>query len=486
MRMRDLYSKTNAPYLIAGAFATLVLLASGTLAVAPYVAFLSPIAVFNVALPVALSLSILSTLILALSCKMISNNKKIEVEKNKFAEKEQELESVKQQFESKVQELENKIALGKEAASKEVEELNNQLNRLTREKQDADRVIEGLNKKIEQLKKQLTDARQESNRKGQELKAANKQVEELNNQLNEFTQEKKDLDERVKELNKKVSQLECEKKNSLHYTEELRDENARLNERVGSLMEELSQPQREVDSLERQLHELKYEGTLALLLEERITELETCLKKRRKKVGELVVQLRKEKGETSSLQTELKSAKEKEEEILSTKKLSELTKKMHQLAADLEQKEKLCKELEEEKTKDLDKIGELNKLLDQERKENEKLRDNNSKLKSSKKDLDDECSKLRRRNSNLERKVKRLQAVIGQEDKQSHSISSDISSEHLSELEGIGENESVNKQFPKPKPPYISTPIRPPYKKLNDASCDSGYFSRCSTPPNSY
>lgn len=125
--MGNLYNKTNAPYLIAGTLATLALLASGTLAVAPYVAFLSLIAAFNVALPVALSLSILSILVLILSCKMI---KKIEVEKNKFAEKEQEL---KQQLESKVQELENKIALGKEAkeaANKEVEELNNQLNRL--------------------------------------------------------------------------------------------------------------------------------------------------------------------------------------------------------------------------------------------------------------------------------------------------------------------------------------------------------------------
>ncbi len=33
--MGDLYNKANAPYLIAGALATLVLLASGTLAVAP-------------------------------------------------------------------------------------------------------------------------------------------------------------------------------------------------------------------------------------------------------------------------------------------------------------------------------------------------------------------------------------------------------------------------------------------------------------------
>ncbi|MDX5495124.1 MAG: hypothetical protein O7198_00380 [Wolbachia endosymbiont of Nomada marshamella] len=167
-----MYSKTNAPYLIAGAFATLVLLASGTLAVAPYVAFLSPIAAFNVALPVALSLSILSTLILALSCKMISNNKKIEVEKNKFAEKEQELESVKQQFESKVQELENKITLekeAKEAASKEVEELNNQLNELTREKQGLESEIERLNEEIEWLKKQLESQEELYDESGEEL-----------------------------------------------------------------------------------------------------------------------------------------------------------------------------------------------------------------------------------------------------------------------------------------------------------------------------
>ncbi|WP_264688130.1 hypothetical protein [Wolbachia endosymbiont (group A) of Sympetrum striolatum] len=43
--MGDLYNKANAPYLIAGAFATLVLLASGTLAVAHYVEFLSSVAV---------------------------------------------------------------------------------------------------------------------------------------------------------------------------------------------------------------------------------------------------------------------------------------------------------------------------------------------------------------------------------------------------------------------------------------------------------
>ncbi|GFQ98744.1 hypothetical protein TNCT_474371 [Trichonephila clavata] len=45
----------------------------------------------------------------------------------------------------------------------------------------------------------------------------------------------------------------------------------------------------------------------------------------------------------------------------------------------------------------------------------------------------------------------------------------DISSKHLSELEGIGENESANEQFLKPKPPspYTSTPRRYLRKSLS-------------------
>ncbi|MDE5062445.1 hypothetical protein [Wolbachia endosymbiont of Drosophila tsacasi] len=218
-------------------------------------------------------------------------------------------------------------------------------------------------------------------------------------------------------------------------------------------------------------------------LEEKAGQLELVLQEKIKRIRQLNIQLRKEKGETSCLQTELRDVVERERRL--KEKLSEKAQEMIQLAVDLEQKEKLCKELEEKETKDLNKIGELNKFLDQERKENEKLCDNNSKLKSSEKDFDDECSKLRRRNSDLERKVKRLQAVIGQEDKPSHSISSDISSEHLSEFEGTGENTSANEQFSKPKPPYISIPIRPPYTELNDASCDSGYSSGCFTSTSS-
>ncbi len=61
----------------------------------------------------------------------------------------------------------------------------------------------------------------------------------------------------------------------------------------------------------------------------------------------------------------------------------------------------------------------------------------------------------------------------------------DISSEHSSEFKGIGENTFANEQFSKPKRPHVSTLTRSPYTKLSDASCDSGYSSRCFTSTNS-
>lgn len=261
--MGNLYNKTNAPYLIAGTLATLALLASGTLAVAPYVAFLSPIAAFNVALPVALSLSILSTLILALSCKMISKNRKMEAERNKFAEKEQEL---KQQFESKVQELENKIALGEKAKEAVNKEVKNQSNRLTREKQDleskvkklndekeqlkagnknaldklqnekaeSEQKVKGLEGKVEQLEKQQADAQEKLNQKDRELVAkvrelegTKKKLRDTEQQLNKITLEKEAGDKQVEELTREKQGLESEVKRlneEMEWSEEPQEE----------------------------------------------------------------------------------------------------------------------------------------------------------------------------------------------------------------------------------------------------------------------
>lgn len=101
------------PYLIAGALATLVLLASGTLAVAPYIAFLSPIAAFNVALPVALSLFVLSAVVIAISCRMISQNKKLdekEAELNEKIELAAEQENTIQSLEPQIKGLNKKVS----------------------------------------------------------------------------------------------------------------------------------------------------------------------------------------------------------------------------------------------------------------------------------------------------------------------------------------------------------------------------------------
>ncbi|MCX3065283.1 AAA family ATPase [Wolbachia endosymbiont of Drosophila pseudotakahashii] len=140
--MADLYNKANAPYLIAGALATLVLLASGTLAVAPYVEFLSSVAAFNVALPVALSLSILSVLVLVLSCKMISQNKKLDAQKAEPNEKNglaKEQENIIQSSEPQIKELNKRLSsqyneieklIASAAKEEELNKLNNEVKEL--------------------------------------------------------------------------------------------------------------------------------------------------------------------------------------------------------------------------------------------------------------------------------------------------------------------------------------------------------------------
>ncbi|OAM01799.1 hypothetical protein [Wolbachia endosymbiont of Dactylopius coccus] len=80
--MSNLLSEANTFYFIASSLATLTLLTSLALTVTS-----------NVPLPLTLALAALSVLVLALLYKIIRNNKKIEIERNKFAQKEQELEN---------------------------------------------------------------------------------------------------------------------------------------------------------------------------------------------------------------------------------------------------------------------------------------------------------------------------------------------------------------------------------------------------------
>ncbi len=66
-------------FFVAGALASLTLLTSGVFTIAPYVAFLASITALNVALPIALTLFVLSAVVIAFSYKIICQNKKLDV-----------------------------------------------------------------------------------------------------------------------------------------------------------------------------------------------------------------------------------------------------------------------------------------------------------------------------------------------------------------------------------------------------------------------
>lgn len=406
--MRDLYSKTNAPYLIAGALATLVLLASGTLAVAPYVKFLSSVAAFNVALPVTLSLSILSTLILALSCKMISNNKKIEVEKNKFAEKEQEL---KQQFESKVQELENEITLGKEAASKEVEELNNQLNELTREKQDLESKVKKSNDEKERLEAELKTETEKAEQSERKLPQEKKNLECKDEAVKKQLQEQQVTTQQ--ELNQKIEELANVKQQFESKAQGLESKIAKEN--VG----------REVKGLNNQLSVLTQEKQ----------DLE---------------------GNIEDLCEEIKSLNEQLNGAQQT-----LAKKEQELEQERENFHFKLEEMKNNHKTDMDKF----KIQAEERLKDKQIFVLNVVKEKVEQELSgSEEQQYIQDTDHIQEAANKFMQLIYQDLDIDNQL--DISSEHLSELEGIGKNDSVNKQFPKPKLSYTSTPRRYSRKSL--------------------
>ncbi|WP_353287971.1 AAA family ATPase [Wolbachia endosymbiont (group B) of Gerris lacustris] len=71
-----MFSRTNIPFLTAGAIASLALLTSGVFAVAPYVTFLSSVAALNIAPPFIFILFALSAVVIVFLYKMIKQNKK--------------------------------------------------------------------------------------------------------------------------------------------------------------------------------------------------------------------------------------------------------------------------------------------------------------------------------------------------------------------------------------------------------------------------
>ncbi|WP_265040079.1 AAA family ATPase [Wolbachia endosymbiont (group A) of Trypoxylon clavicerum] len=222
--MGDLYNKANAPYLIAGALATLVLLASGTLAVAPYVAFLSPIAAFNVALPVALSLSILSILVLALSCKMISQNKKLDAQKAEPNEKN----GLAKEQENIIQSLEPQIKKLKELNKR----LSSQYNEIVKligsaaKKDEVEELISSFTAKLDEISKQANNATTKGEME-ELISSFTARLDEISKQANNATTKGE-----MKELSKKLSD-EMEKLIGSLITKE------ELEERLGSLIKKV-------------------------------------------------------------------------------------------------------------------------------------------------------------------------------------------------------------------------------------------------------
>lgn len=94
-------SKNNAPYLVAGALATLTLLASGVFAAAPYIGFLAPVAALSVGLPFIIGCAVFSVVTIALSYKAISKNKTISEKDVQLAKEEDKVQAQKQTISEK-------------------------------------------------------------------------------------------------------------------------------------------------------------------------------------------------------------------------------------------------------------------------------------------------------------------------------------------------------------------------------------------------
>ncbi|WP_349968223.1 AAA family ATPase [Wolbachia endosymbiont of Armadillidium arcangelii] len=150
-----MFSRTNMPFLIAGAIASLILITSGVFAVAPYVAFLSSVAALNIAPPVIFILFALSAVVIVFSYKMIKQSKKSQ-ENSKAEVKELNKESSKE--ENKLtpikEELENEEA---KENKKKLSDLEKKVERISDSFVTKDKV-EGLEKVVGDLSAQLINS----------------------------------------------------------------------------------------------------------------------------------------------------------------------------------------------------------------------------------------------------------------------------------------------------------------------------------------
>ena len=159
--MRNIFNKTNVPYLVAGALATLTLLASGVFAVAPYIGFLAPVAALSVGLPFIIGCAVFSVVTIALSYKAISKNKTISEKDVQLAEKVEEISKKDAQLakeEDKVQAQKQTISGQNDQLTKKEAEVKAKEEENSKQKIEINKKNEEIDnqKKIEELKHKKT------------------------------------------------------------------------------------------------------------------------------------------------------------------------------------------------------------------------------------------------------------------------------------------------------------------------------------------
>lgn len=150
-----MFSRTNIPFLTAGAIASLTLLTSGVFAVAPYIPFLSSVAALNIAPPVIFILFALSAVVIVFSYKMIKQSKKSQ-ENSKAEVKELNKESSKE--ENKLTPIKEELEDGKDKENKKkLSDLEKTVERISDSFVTKDKV-EGLEKVVGDLSARLINS----------------------------------------------------------------------------------------------------------------------------------------------------------------------------------------------------------------------------------------------------------------------------------------------------------------------------------------
>lgn len=240
-------------------------------------------------------------------------------------------------------------------------------------------VDDSLNERINKLEKENTRLTGNNQTILEQLQQKMREVEELNGKvrekdevLAEVTQklkqlsdsveseferrkvEKEKLEEKLRKAQKEIQKLSKEKA-------ELVEEKQGLEEYAKVLVDQIgrSDLKSEIQRLESQSHELE---------SKKVTELMTCLEKQEKKIAELEAQLQKESDETYDLI--LKSSDLEKEKRRLQEKLDEKTQEVMKLTVDLEE---LSNQSEEKEAGYLNRIKELEKILNKERKNSGEL-----------------------------------------------------------------------------------------------------------------